>query len=194
VRSNCRDAVTAYRPRELPIEGMRASAVMLLLYEQAGEEHLLFQVRTRQVAHHKGEISLPGGAEDATDESPLHTALRETHEEIGVAAEHIEVFGQLDDTPTHTSNYRIRPFAGAITQPGAYDFEHAAREVRQLLEVPLGHLLSEEARAWKVVDERGTPTPTAAFQYGEHLIWGATARIVGQFLDLVQARLPEGVR
>ncbi len=194
MRSHCRDALTAYQPRELPLEGMRSSAVMLLLYEQGGREHVLFQVRTQQVAHHKGEISLPGGAEDPGDATPLRTALRETQEEIGVAPEHIEVFGQLDDTPTHGSNFRIRPFVGAISAPGVYDFAHAEREVRELLQVPLEHLLSEQARTWKVVDDDGAPTPTAAYQYGEHLIWGATARILGQFLELVQAQLPEGAR
>ena len=60
--------------------------------------------------------------------------------------------------------------------------------------MPLDHLLSEQARTWKVVEQDGQPIPTAAYQYGEHVIWGATARILGQFLDLVQARLTEGAR
>ena len=194
MRSQCRDALATYAPRELPLAGMRSSAVMLLLYERGGREHVLFQVRTQQVAHHKGEISLPGGGEDPGDGTPLRTALRETHEEIGVAPEHIEVFGQLDDTATQVSNYRIRPFAGAISEPGAYAFRQAEREVHELLQVPLDHLLSEQARTWKVVDAGGRPVPTAAYQFGEHVIWGATARILGQFLDLVQARLTEGAR
>ena len=62
---------------------------------------------------------------------------------------------------------------------------HAVREVSELLLVPLLHLLSDDARAWKVVDEDGVPTATAAFQHGDHLIWGATARIVTQFVDLL---------
>ncbi len=71
-----------------PDGGHMPAAVLLLLYERDGQEHLLFQVRSQQVEHHKGEISLPGGGRDPEDESLLDTALRETDEEIGVAWPH----------------------------------------------------------------------------------------------------------
>ena len=181
MRSLSRELLKTYEPKILPPEDRVPAAVLLLLYERGGEEHLLFQVRTQHVEHHKGEISLPGGAQDPGDESLLHTALRETHEEIGVQADHVEIFGRLDDVPTRT-NFTISPFVGAIKPTGDYPFRHAEIEVEMLLEVPLPHLLSEDCVEW-------TPTPFGtqmrAFHHGEHLIFGATARIVGQFVDML---------
>jgi len=154
---------------------------MLLLYERDGEEHLLFQVRSQHVEYHKGEISLPGGARDPEDDSLLATALRETHEEIGVAPDHIEVFGRLDDVTTRT-RFVMSPFVGAITAPGTYPFRAANIEVDLLLEVPLAHLLSP-ASFEATVDASGRAGH--AFRFGEHLIFGATARVLDGFLGLV---------
>ena len=164
---------------------------MALLYESEGSERLLFQVRTQTVRHHKGEISFPGGRHDEDDADLLATALRETEEEIGVDRGEIELLVQLDDTLTVVSNYLIRPYVGALPAGRAYEFTHAPREVQELLQVPLPHLLSEEAAAWQVVEEGGEPRPTRAFMYGEHLIWGATARILSQLVDLVTAQPAE---
>ena len=167
---------------------------MALLYEVEGTEHLLFQVRTHTVRHHKGEISFPGGRQDEGDASLLDTALRETEEEIGVPRGEIELLGQLDDTLTQVSNYLIRPYVGALPAGRVYEFEHAPREVKELLQVPLPHLLSDESVAWQVVNQDGEPTPTRAFSYDEHLIWGATARILSQLIDLVAATPAEATR
>lgn len=167
---------------------------MALLHEVEGVEHLLFQVRTHTVRHHKGEISFPGGRQDREDVDLLETALRETEEEIGVDRGEIELLGQLDDTRTRASNYLIRPYVGALPRGRDVEFAHAPREVKELLQVPLPHLLSEEAAAWQVVEENGEPVPTRAFMYGEHLIWGATARILSQLVDLVAAEPVEAPR
>ncbi|MDP6606223.1 MAG: CoA pyrophosphatase [Dehalococcoidia bacterium] len=163
----------------------RAAAVMLLLYEQDGREHILFQQRTDEVEHHKGEISLPGGRRDHGDGSLIETALRETDEEIGVVRDHIEVFGSLDEIATRSSNYVIAPFAGAITAGGDYPFRMARREVKELLVVPLDTLRGEANVQWVVREEGGDAAAEREFMYGEHCIWGATARIVGQYLDLL---------
>jgi 8-oxo-dGTP pyrophosphatase MutT (NUDIX family) len=140
-RDLLRPLLATYEPKLNDAPGLIPAAVMLLLYERDGEEHLLFQVRSQLVEHHKGEISLPGGARDPEDESLLATALRETHEEIGVAPEHIEVFGRIDDFTTRT-NFVMAPYVGASTAPAPYPFQAATLEVDQLLEVPLAHLLS----------------------------------------------------
>ena len=187
LRARARAALAMHRPRELPFEDYRRSGVMALLYEAGGTEHLLFQVRAQTVRYHKGEISFPGGGHDEEDADLLATALRETEEEIGVDRGDIELLGQLDDTLTYGSNYLIRPYVGALPAGREYEFRHAPREVKELLQVPLAHLLSDEAAAWQVVEQDGEPTPTRAFVYGDHLIWGATARILSQLVDLVAA-------
>ncbi len=190
VRAQSRSALRARNPEQgEPAaedgEGKTAAAVMLLLYEQDGREHILFQERTQHVQHHKGEISLPGGRRDATDETLLETALRETDEEIGVTAADIEVFGSLDLVVTTLSNYAISPFAGAITSDGEYPFKMAEREVKELLVVPVDHLMDTSHVEWTVRELGGVTSDERVFHYGEHRIWGATARILGHYLDLL---------
>ena len=183
MRERIREVLARYEPERLTDGGLAPAAVLLLLYERDGSEHLLFQVRTHHVEHHKGEISLPGGARDPEDESLLATALRETEEEIGVAAGDVKVFGRLDDVPTR-SNFAISPFVGALTRPAPYPFRFAEREVAELLEAPLERLLYGEAREWTALPG-GLAMP--AFRHGEHQIFGATARVVDQFVRLLEA-------
>lgn len=181
MRENVREVIEGYEPQRMEGDSLVPAAVMVLLYERDGEEHLLFQVRTHHVEHHKGEISLPGGAQDPEDATLLMTALRETEEEIGVAQGDIEIYGRLDDTPTR-SNFVMSPFVGAITAPGPYPFSFAEIEVAELLEVPLSRLLSGEALEW-TEPRPGMRMP--AFRHGEHLIFGATARVIDRFVRLV---------
>lgn len=190
MRDRIRRAVQAYAAQPIPLDGRRDSAVMLLLHEVDGVEHVLLQVRTATVVHHRGEISFPGGRRDHSDVSLLHTALRETHEEVGVPPHAVEVFGALDDTDTRVSNYRIRPFVGAV--PVGFDaFVRAEREVSDLLYVPLPHLLDPANQVWKAVEQDGAVATTPAYQFGEHVIWGATARVLGQFLGLITPAIAE---
>ncbi|MBM4410604.1 MAG: CoA pyrophosphatase [Chloroflexi bacterium] len=186
MRDQVRDAIRAYTPRSMPLDGRRDAAVMLLLHVVDDVEHVLLQVRTATVEHHRGEISFPGGRRDRVDATLLDTALRETREEIGVPPEAVEVFGALDDTDTRASNYRVRPYVGAVT-PGFDAFLHAEREVSALLHVPLPHLLDPVNHVWKAVDQDGAMVASPAYQFGEHVIWGATARVLSQFLGLIAA-------
>jgi 8-oxo-dGTP pyrophosphatase MutT (NUDIX family) len=184
-RDHARRALAQYQPRELAIEDRRPAGVLVLIHEVEGADHIVFQQRTHGVRHHKGEISFPGGARDPEDTDLLATALRETHEEIGVVADLVEVFGQLDDTETYGSNYLIRPYVGAVAEGIAVTFVEAEREVRELFHVPLEHLLSPESRTWKVAERAGVVESTPSYTYEESEIWGATARMLGQFLELL---------
>ncbi len=165
----------------------RHAAVMLLVHPLVGGDEILFQVRTQRVRFHKGEISLPGGAIDAGDASPLAAALRETHEEIGVHPAHIEVLGALDQIATRSSNYLVSPFVGVVTAATPYPFALANREVAELLAIPVAHLRSEGAVRWSVSDLDGERGAEREFFFGEHRIWGATARILGGYFDLLSA-------
>ena len=185
MRDRARQVLASYQPRELPIEDRRPAGVLLLLHHVGGADHIVFQQRTERVRYHKGQISFPGGARDPEDGTLLDTALRETHEEIGVPPDLVEVYGQLDDTETSGSNYVVRPFVGAVPTDVVVKFVEAKREVRELLHVPVSHLLSEEARSWKVAERDGVLETTPAYAFEDHLIWGATARMLGQFLELL---------
>ena len=179
-----RERLALYEPSLLDEPALPRAAVLLPLYENAGVTHVLFTRRSELVEHHKGQISFPGGAHDAADRDLRHTAVRETWEEIGVATDHVEVMGQLDEMVT-VSNFLVRPFVGLITEPGPYPFAHSEVEVAEILEVPLAHLRDA---ANVVVEERtyqGRRGLAYSYRFGEHLIWGATARILHEFLELL---------
>ena len=178
-----RDALASYQPHHIEQDGMPRAAVLIALYENDDVAHVLFQVRTEMVEHHKGQICFPGGARDSGDADLAMTALRETEEEIGLATEDVELLGQLDDIVT-ISKFVVTPYVGRVTRPGPYPFTPSGAEVAELLEVPLPHLLdpvtlNREPARWR--DQLVAPP---SYSFGEHLIWGATARMLRQFLEL----------
>ncbi len=159
------------------------AGVLLLLYPKDGEYCVLLNKRTDQVEHHKGEISFPGGSKDTTDATLLDTALRETYEEMGIRPEDVEVLGQLDDTPTST-NFLITTTVGTIPYP--YNFNPSELEVAEVLEVPLPALMDGETRRdeVRIVDDDLDYAPSYVYQ--GHLIFGATARVLSRFLELLE--------
>jgi 8-oxo-dGTP pyrophosphatase MutT (NUDIX family) len=165
----------------------RPAAVLVPLFLKDGAWHLLFTLRTETVQDHKGQISFPGGRRDAEDPSPLATALREAHEEIGLDPADVTVLGQLNEMYTVTQ-YRISPFVGVIPYP--YAFQANAAEIAELIEVPLSALRDPanfERRERAVLV--GPPVPVYFYHIGRHTIWGVTARIVKDFLDRIGAAL-----
>jgi len=156
------------------------ASVLLLLYPKEGEHHILFTKRTDRVEHHKGEISFPGGVRDDGDDTPLATALRETQEEMGIWPQDVEVLGPLDPVRTKFG-FLVSPFVGCIPYP--YPFVPSREEIDQVLEVPLSTLLATEECSLEV-DFSGNTYLAPTYRYGEHVIFGATARVVKQFLDL----------
>jgi len=159
------------------------SAVLVPMLYKDGEWHVLVTQRTEGVEHHKGQISFPGGACEVGDQDKLATALRETSEEIGLPPESVEVLGMLNDLRTVTG-FVITPVVGIIPYPFAYQLNR--REVADVIEVPLSFLadpahLRTEQREWQ-----GQVRKVLVWDYGSHLIWGATAQILKNLLDLVE--------
>ncbi len=178
-----RDALASYQPRYIERDGLPRAAVLIAVYDE-DEPSVLLTVRTEMVEHHKGQISFPGGAQDPEDADLAATALRESEEEIGLQRADVEVWGQLDDIVT-ISNFIVSPYVGRVTKAAPYAFTPSAVEVAELLEVPLAHLhgpaLNTEPASWR---DRLVPPPS--YSFGEHVIWGATARMLGQFLELTR--------
>jgi 8-oxo-dGTP pyrophosphatase MutT (NUDIX family) len=181
-----RERAGRYAPQRIEDEpGLPKAAVLVPLYEKDGETHVLFTLRSERVEHHKGQISFPGGAFDNGDGDLERTAVRETWEEIGVAMDDIVVVGQLDEMIT-VSNFLVRPFVGEITRPAPYPFVHSEIEVAEIIEVPLAHL---QDAANVVAEPRtydGREVIMYSYRFGRHIIWGATARILTQFLDVIR--------
>lgn len=158
-------------------------AAVLVPFFQKGEAcHLLFTKRSDQVKHHKGQISFPGGVFDREDESLAQTALRESFEEVGLRPSDVHLIGSLDDIIT-TTKFIVTPFVGLFPYP--YPFRVSEVEIAELIEVPLSCLLKRDALGQTVVREQDHERIVDAYRYGRHTIWGATARILKQLLELI---------
>ena len=181
------EAVLAERPRRVvEQEGLIPAAVLLLLTNRRGP-HVVFAKRTEDVAHHKGQFSFPGGIVETWDGSRLETALREAREEIGLPPSAVDILGTLDDTETRATQFVITPFVGMVSQPVSYTPD--GKEIERVLEVPLEALLDPANVRVEMWERDGEVHPVYFYEYNGETIWGATARILKQFLDLV---FPEG--
>ena len=161
----------------------RLSAVLIPIYFENGQYFILFTRRTELVPHHKGEISFPGGGYHADDCCLQQTALRESHEEIGLNPADVEILGELDDMLTRNSPYIISPFVG-VFQPD-YHFVTSAFEIAELIIIPISALLQKSCRSdGPELMPDGQPGTAYVFSHGQYRIIGATARILNQFLDI----------
>jgi len=158
------------------------AAVLVPLFQKDGDCHLLFTKRSEEVKYHKGEISFPGGVVDEEDKELINTALREAHEEIGLKESDVQIIGVLDDIVTITE-FIVTPIVGLFPYP--YPFKVSEVEIAELIEVPLSHLLDENCFGEMEITRGDRKEIVYAYQYGRHTIWGATARILKQFLDLI---------
>ena len=170
----------------LDVHGRINSAVLCPLYLSEGELHAVFTRRRDDLRRHAGEISFPGGRQDDDEPDLRTTALREAEEEIGLAPDDVELVGALQPTPTIATNYAVYPFVGLI-EPGR-TWRPSAAEVAEVLELPLPR--PREGYARRRLLRRGVPFRTDVYCVDDHLIWGATARIVADLLERVPEDLP----
>jgi len=164
-----------HRKKEITGENLRASAVLVPLFYNQGQYHVLLTERSEEVNFHKGQVCFPGGTREPSDSSLLQTALREAEEEIGLRAQDVEILGEFDDSVTLTSDYVISPFVAFIPHP--YPLRADGREIREIFSVPLSFLM----------DEANFKQDSYEYVYDEHIIWGATARILKQLIDLLKS-------
>jgi len=174
--------LTRREKQHLSAAGYMPAAVLMPLYCKDKQYHVLFTRRTNTVATHKGEISFPGGRYEKKDGSLLNTALRESAEEIGLMPQDAEILGELDDTLTTTSSYVISPFVAFIPYPYAFRLEES--ETEEIIEVPLESLINQSPPERRVEFKDGKPLDSYIYNYQGQIIFGATARILYQFLDI----------
>ena len=161
-------------------EGLQAAGVLAPLFVAAGELSLLFTQRTMHLKDHQGQISFPGGVKDSGDSDLLATALRETQEEIGLKPEEAEVLGTLAPVATVTG-YWITPFVALIPYP--YDFRVNHHEVNRLLVFPLAAFCVPERWSTGPYLYKDQSVQVCCWKYQGTVIWGATARILLDFLS-----------
>jgi 8-oxo-dGTP pyrophosphatase MutT (NUDIX family) len=158
--------------------GRTDSAVLVPLFTDGdGRLHAVFTKRRDDLKRHAGEISFPGGRRDE-GETLTDTALREAHEEIGLPPDHVEVVGALAPVGTFVTNYAIYPFVGLI-EPG-FEWIVQEAEVAQVLELALDDL--QAGHSLKRMVRRGMAFRTDVYEVDGHLVWGATARILGDLI------------
>lgn len=162
----------------------RPAAVLVPLYWADGEWHALFTERTHTVEDHKGQVAFPGGRADATDGTPVETALREAEEEIGLKRGDVTLLGQLDDLLTVTQ-YRVTPIVG--TFPWPYPFVLSTAELSEVFGVPLRWLANPANREIKAIDHAllRRKVNVYYFHYQNHVIWGVTGKIVANLLEML---------
>lgn len=161
---------------------LKPSAVLVPVFSTKGQYYILLTRRTEKVKEHKGQISFPGGAYEEEDKTLLNTALRESAEEIGLKPEDVEILGELDDTPSLGSDYVISSFVALIPWP--YKFELNKDETDEIIEVPVSALLDNKRTCHDTEIHNGKTLNTYFYRYQGNVIWGATARILHQFLEI----------
>jgi 8-oxo-dGTP pyrophosphatase MutT (NUDIX family) len=152
--------------------------VPLFLTPGSAETQVVLTKRRADLRRHAGEISFPGGRKDPEDVDLSETALREAEEEIGLPRAAVSLLGELPATSTFATNYVIHPFVGEIA--AGQRWLASPKEVDAVLELPLQAL--RESRTRTQIERRGFSFETDAYILGEHLIWGATARIIEDLL------------
>ncbi len=164
----------------------RPAAVLIPFLRKTDGWHLLFTRRTTELQEHSGQVAFPGGRMDALDESPIDTALREAHEEIGLAPADVQVLGLLNNYLTIT-NYLVTPVVGVIPWP--YTLRSSPHEVSRIFTIPLAWLADPRNHE---VRQRSIPgldktIPVVYFQpYEGEILWGASARFTLGLLEVLQ--------
>jgi 8-oxo-dGTP pyrophosphatase MutT (NUDIX family) len=155
------------------------AAVLVPLYLEANELHVVLTRRRADLRRHAGEISFPGGRFERSDRTLSHTALREAEEEIGLKPEDVKLAGALTPTSTFATKYEIYPFVGTIAVERAWTL--SPEEVDAVLELPLRALSRSQGKTQ--LTRRGFTFETHAYQLSGHLIWGVTFRILQDLIS-----------
>ncbi|MBI3175487.1 MAG: CoA pyrophosphatase [Chloroflexi bacterium] len=164
-----------------PDSKVRCAAVLVPLAPVDGEWHLLYTRRTDRVESHKGQVSFPGGACDEGETTPEQTALREAHEEVGILPQDVRVLGRLTNMITIT-HFRVTPVVGVVPWP--YVFRVGSEEVARVFTIPLAWL-AEPRNRWEFPFPERKRALIAYHPYDGELLWGATARMTVDFLNVL---------
>ena len=179
--------VTDPRPGHKTFDEVKGSslkaAVLVLLYHWKGRQYLVLTRRSDHMVHHQAQISFPGGCQEY-GETVQQTALRETHEELGIPPESIRILGELTPLFVPPSNYCIFPVVAGMDERPA--FCPSCKEVAEVIEVPLDHLLdlrNVRREAWII---NGIEVMVPFYLFKDYKIWGATAMILAEFVELIE--------
>jgi 8-oxo-dGTP pyrophosphatase MutT (NUDIX family) len=162
----------------------RVAAVILPLINRNNKWNVIFTKRTESVDHHRGEFSFPGGLVEEQDRDSKSAALRETEEEMGVKKDDIWILGALSPELTAVSYFLIHPYVGILSRD--VNFKINSQEIDRILEIPLEELLFMKDVREEIFEDKGRKFRVYFYNYHGDVIWGATGRILKQFLDIIR--------
>ncbi|MGM0550335.1 MAG: NUDIX hydrolase [Bacteroidota bacterium] len=177
------------RPLGEPDRHTRLAAVLLAIFEKNNRLHTVFIKRSIYEGVHSGQIAFPGGQAEEQDHTLLETALRETHEEIGIIVPPSEVVGKLTNLYIPVSDFFVSPYVACLKTPPQNYIPDPA-EVGQVLEIPLEELFAPDNQIQQEIKVRDTTLQAPAYQPYGHTIWGATAMILAELGSLLE-QLPQ---
>lgn len=177
-KQHIKELLKNHSPRKIEKPDFRKSAVMMLIMNKNNEACVLVTKRTLSVSSHKGQMSLPGGRYEESDGNLLATALRETHEEVGIPQSDIEVLGQFDEFLS-IAGYHVESFIGAVKYP--YQYTINRHEIDDYVEVPLSIFTEKRYDKIQQVEYEGRKLNIYYYFYNGFEIWGLTARILTDF-------------
>lgn len=177
-KETLRERLRNREKRSISFPDYRKAAVMMLFFVKNNIPHVLLQLRTDRVSTHKGQVSMPGGGFDSTDRDLLHTALRETHEEMGIDPSAIEVIGEFDEYIS-IMGFQVNVFAGALNS--AVEYTACDDETEQILEVPFSLFYNEEFYKCEKLTYEGREFDVYYYDFNGITVWGMTARILTDF-------------
>lgn len=180
--SRLKEILSQREPQRIPWRDFTHAAVLIPMWREGGRIIILFTRRSQNVRHHKGEVSFPGGVMEPQDQDLSQTALREAHEEVGIAVREVVLLGRLDEAFS-LSRFSITPFVGALQERPSL---LTNQEVAEPLPLPLERLLGPDRIQQDSTELEGTHVPVLTYQVGEVVIWGATARILANLLDIIR--------
>ena len=185
-----RRAIARHTPVLRPEFG-RAAGVLVPLLPRPEGLHVLFTERSKELRAHAGQISFPGGSVDPSDADVRAAALREAHEEVGLQQQHVEVLGTIDDCPTFVTGYVITPVVGVIdplafTAAGRYPWDPSPAEIAALHELPLSDFCDPANLRVEMREREGQMFELYWYTVRGTVVWGATARILNQLIELAR--------
>ena len=185
-----RRAIARHQPVLRPEFGAAAAVLVPLLPRPEGL-HVLFTERSKELRAHAGQISFPGGRVELSDADAPAAALREAHEEVGLDKEDVEILGMLDDCPTFVTGFVITPVVGlinplAFTSAGRYPWNPSPAEIAALHELPLADFLEPRNLRIEMREREGRMFELYWYTVQGQVVWGATARILSQLIQLAQ--------
>jgi len=163
-----------------PTEDLPQASVLLALTESK-EPELIFTLRSKKVSSHGGEVSFPGGMKEDKDRSLEETALRESHEEIGLDPTKVTIYGKIN-TLVSRFNVSVTPYVGSI--PEGTILNEDSEEIDSIFKVPVSFFLEDKRLRNDPVKKDGEVFYVPAYKYDSYIIWGLTAMIIVNFLNL----------